>query len=207
MKYEQYPQKAISPTKTSLALPFEPYLRKRWSEGQTNHKELWRQIKKQGFTGSSQSVYRLVSKFPKESNSENLPPPLMIRTWSARKVSLLLSKPFEDQNEETQNYLRAFYKRCPQANKASQLARKFKEMTDKLNKKKRLNPWISKVLESGIPSLKNFAKGLQQDYDAVKAAVSLEWSNGQVEGQVNRLKISSAKCMAEPASYYCESGC
>jgi transposase len=36
--------------------------------------------------------------------------------------------------------------------------------------------------------LKNFAKGLQQDYDAVKAAVSLKWSNGQVEGQVNRLK-------------------
>ena len=30
--------------------------------------------------------------------------------------------------------------------------------------------------------------GLLQDYDAVKAAVSLKWSNGQVEGQVNRLK-------------------
>lgn len=187
LKYEEYPQKAISPTKTSLALPFEPYLRKRWGEGQTNRKELWREIKEQGFTGSSQSVYRLTSKFPKDPNSENLPSPLIIRTWSARKVSLLLSKPFENQNEEIQNYLRSFYKRCPQANKASQLARKFKEMTDKL-KKKRLDPWINKALESGIPSLKNFAKGLQQDYEAVKAAVSLKWSNGQVEGQVNRLK-------------------
>ena len=27
-----------------------------------------------------------------------------------------------------------------------------------------------------------------QFFDAVKAAVSLKWSNGQVEGQVNRLK-------------------
>jgi len=36
--------------------------------------------------------------------------------------------------------------------------------------------------------LKNFARGLLQDHNAVKAAVSLEWSNGQVEGQVNRLK-------------------
>ena len=44
------------------------------------------------------------------------------------------------------------------------------------------------ALESGLAPLKNFAKGLQQDYDAVKAAVSLKWSNGQVEGQVNRLK-------------------
>ena len=44
------------------------------------------------------------------------------------------------------------------------------------------------TLESGIPSMKNFANGLLKDYDAVKAAVSLNWSNDQVEGQVNRLK-------------------
>ena len=57
-----------------------------------------------------------------------------------------------------------------------------------VGEKANLNRWIKMALESGIPSLKNFAKGLQQDYDAVKAAVSLKWSNGQVEGQVNRLK-------------------
>ncbi|MEZ5044182.1 MAG: ISL3 family transposase [Saprospiraceae bacterium] len=178
MKYEEYPGIAVSSTKPSLALPFEPYLRKRWVEGQTNHKELWREIKEQGFTGSSQSVYRLVSKYPKDPNAEKVPPPLAVRTWSAQKVSLLLSKPFEEQNKETQAYLRAFYKRCPEANQASQLARKFKEMTDQL-RKKRLDPWINRALECGIPSLRNFAKGLQQDYDAVKAAVSLKWSNGQ----------------------------
>lgn len=89
-----------------------------------------------------------------------------------------MSKPFEELNEESQNYLRAFYRRCPQANLASQLARKFKSMTDKL-KRKHLNRWIDMALESGLAPLKNFAKGLQQDYDAVKAAVSLKWSNGQ----------------------------
>lgn len=124
LKYGEYPQKAISKTKVSLALPYEPYLRKRWGEGQTNHKELWREIKEQGFAGSSQSVYRLVSKYPKDSSIENLPPPLAIRVWSPRKVSLLLSKPFEDQDKEAQSYLRAFYQRCPEAKRASQLARK-----------------------------------------------------------------------------------
>ena len=187
MKYEKYPGIAVSASKPSLALPFEAYLRKRWGEGQTNHKALWREIKEKGFMGSSQSVYRLVCKYPKDPSVKKLPPPLVIRTWSAQRVSLLLSKPFEDQDKETQDYLRALYKRCPEANRASQLARKFKEMTDKL-RKKRLDTWIAKALESDIPALKNFAKGLQQDYDAVKAAVSLKWSNGQVEGQVNRLK-------------------
>lgn len=64
---------------------------------------------------------------------------------------------------------------------------KFKEMTD-MPRKKRLAHWINRALESNIPAMKNFAKGLLQDYDAVKAAVTLKWSNGQVEGHVNRLK-------------------
>lgn len=34
-----------------------------------------------------------------------------------------------------------------------------------------------------------FAAGIHRDYEAVKAALTLNWSNGQVEGQVNRLKL------------------
>ena len=98
-----------------------------------------------------------------------------------------MSKKIEDLDETSQHYLWAFYKRCPQANKASQLARKFKRITDNL-KSKHLNIWIDRAYNSGIPSVKNFAIGLRQDYDPVKAAVSVKWSNGQVEGQINRLK-------------------
>jgi transposase len=36
--------------------------------------------------------------------------------------------------------------------------------------------------------LQRFAKGLRDDYDAVKAGVTLPWSNGPVEGHMNRLK-------------------
>lgn len=187
LKYEQYPPKAIPDSQASLALPFEAYLRKRWQEGETNHKALWREIKAQGFTGSAQSVYRLVSKYPKDAPANKLPPPLKVKTWSARKVSLLMSQPFEDQDEETQTFLRTLYRICPAANTASQLARKFKDMTDRRRKRK-LDAWIETAQNSGIPAMKNFAKGILQDYDAVKAAVSMKWSNGQVEGQVNRLK-------------------
>lgn len=118
---------------------------------------------------------------------DNLPTPLTVKVWSARKVSLLLSKPFENLEAESQAYLRTLYKICPETSKASQLARKFKDMTDRLRKKK-LDSWINKALESGIPATINFAKGQQKDHDAIKAAVSLKWSNGQVERQINRLK-------------------
>jgi transposase len=36
--------------------------------------------------------------------------------------------------------------------------------------------------------LQRFAKGLRDDYDAVKAGLTWPWSNGPVEGHINRLK-------------------
>ncbi len=41
---------------------------------------------------------------------------------------------------------------------------------------------------NGSKELHGFTKGLKKDEAAVRAALRLEWSNGQVEGQVNRLK-------------------
>lgn len=40
----------------------------------------------------------------------------------------------------------------------------------------------------GVEALKNFAQGLKRDYDAVENALTQPWSNGPVEGHVNRLK-------------------
>ena len=52
----------------------------------------------------------------------------------------------------------------------------------------RLDPWLQQANQSSVKRLRGFAKRLSADYDAVRAAVTLKWSNGPVEGQVNRLK-------------------
>ena len=52
-----------------------------------------------------------------------------------------------------------------------------------------LLPWLEDATSSGIGVLKQFAKGIKQDLAAVTNALSLPWSNGQTEGQVNRLKL------------------
>jgi transposase len=49
--------------------------------------------------------------------------------------------------------------------------------------------WLAACQTSGIPDLQGFAAGLIQDEAAVRAALRLEWSNGQVEGQNTRLKM------------------
>ena len=52
-----------------------------------------------------------------------------------------------------------------------------------------LEDWIASAGSSEVAMLSGFAKGLLSDLSAVRAGLSLEWSNGPVEGQVNRLKF------------------
>lgn len=52
-----------------------------------------------------------------------------------------------------------------------------------------LDDWLSDVQASGIGELQRFADGLRRDYAAVKAGLTEEWSNGQTEAQIHRLKL------------------
>ena len=49
--------------------------------------------------------------------------------------------------------------------------------------------WQTEAQSKSLTEFENFAKGLRRDNEAVKNALSEQWSNGQVEGQVNRLKF------------------
>ncbi|BDP43909.1 hypothetical protein DAETH_38780 (plasmid) [Deinococcus aetherius] len=51
-----------------------------------------------------------------------------------------------------------------------------------------LRGWLSDLEQSGIKELRAFAVGLDRDFDAVRAAVETAYSNGRMEGQINRLK-------------------
>jgi transposase len=53
---------------------------------------------------------------------------------------------------------------------------------------KLLQQWIDKARQSEFGLIVRFAYGLKKDIAAVVAAVDTGWSNGQVEGQINRLK-------------------
>ena len=52
-----------------------------------------------------------------------------------------------------------------------------------------LEAWLKSVKESGLAELVSFAKGLKSDWEAVVAGLTLPFSNGQTEGQINRLKL------------------
>jgi transposase len=51
-----------------------------------------------------------------------------------------------------------------------------------------LTEWLSRAEVSACPEVRHFAEGIRRDESAVNAAMTTRWSNGPVEGHVNRLK-------------------
>jgi transposase len=77
---------------------------------------------------------------------------------------------------------------CPEIQSAQAMALRFVNMV-KERRAGDLNRWLEDAKNSPIVELQSFAKCLCQDYAAVQAALTSEYSNGQEEGQVNRLKL------------------
>lgn len=101
-------------------------------------------------------------------------------------VWLLLRNPSSLDNQEQQ--MLAFIRQEQDIEVAYGLAQQFGTMVRKRQRDK-LDAWLTACLASRIPDLETFAVGLQKEYAAIKAALTLPYSNGPVEGQVNRLKF------------------
>ena len=52
-----------------------------------------------------------------------------------------------------------------------------------------LDDWLVAADASGIRAVDGFVTSLRSDLAGVRAALTLSWSNGPVEGHVNRLKM------------------
>lgn len=187
-QHATFPGRIGKPEKESKVLPFGDYLRKRWSEDNHGLPDLHKEIKKNGFDGSWSTFYRYMKKnFPLEDRKAELVFPLKLKLYSPKYLSFLLAREEQKLAPEEMEYLSCLFKVSPQVKTANELALRFRQII--VNRKhKDLDSWLEDAIESGPGILKNFAQKLKQDYEAVKNACSVKWSNGQVEGQVNRLK-------------------
>ena len=94
----------------------------------------------------------------------------------------------KDWSEEwPQTYLEKLLKGKPIINKARKVVLDFRRlMKDKEGDK--LAAWCDEVINDDDENIKGFAKGILNDFQAVYQGFISSWSNGPVEGQVNRLK-------------------
>lgn len=181
------------PRKTSVDI-YADYLHRRWAAGCQNASELWREIREQGFQGAMGAVARYIRLRMREpaqikqqyQRRARLPAVKMVLPSTRRAAWLLLKDPAELTNEE-QLFIGELLESSADIKQAIALTGQFQELV-KTRNVDLLEPWLLKA-ENLSAKWKNFVKGLRQDGRAVKAALTTEWSNGQTEGQVNRLKF------------------
>ncbi len=112
---------------------------------------------------------------------------------SVREVTWRLLRRPEELEADEQAYLDRLFGHCPELGVVHGVAQDFAAL---IRDRKRwqdepgaLTSWVRVAKASAIPELGSFATGLLRDWAAVQAALSTPWSNGQTEGQVNRLKM------------------
>ncbi len=160
--------------------------------GGTNTAELHRELAAKGCRARYDVVRRFANRFIGSSGHAGPRSPFTPRPTptadapSPRKLSFQFACPQAVTDDEPP-LLERVRSAIPVLDTALTLAAEFAGMARKTVTKP-LAEWIAAAVATGVPELVGFAHGLRSDAAAVEAALTTDWSNGPVEGQVNRLK-------------------
>jgi transposase len=176
----------------------ESYLRERWADGCDNAMQLWRELQDHGYRGSASHVRQFVARWREQPSRPGkkgprhvaaraaLPPPV-VRIYSPRRTTWHLLRDRADLTEHERVYIAHLLPACPTIARLQDLALAFRNVVHE-HDLAAFARWLEQVDQAGIPELTGFANGLRADRAAVEAGITLSWSQGQTEGQVNRLK-------------------
>jgi transposase len=182
----------------SLLNPYKAYLLDRWNAGCYTAMRLFRELRQRGYGGG----YGVVAAYARRlRQAQGLPPghrrarqplpavaePLCPPLTPRRATWLVLRRETTRTAAEVQQLA---HLRAQQADLAEtiDLAQEFTRLI-RQRQPERLDAWLQRATTSAVDAVRRFAIGLYEDYEAVKAGVTLPWSSGPVEGHINRLKM------------------
>lgn len=201
---EAFPERSVRAPGGSLIDPYLPMLEERLADGCENGLQLWRECRALGYVGSAGQIHRWLqdhrtapsrhaphrsdaasSQWRQAQQPSFLPPPKQL-AW------LIVKAPEMRSTEET-----AAIQQLGQDRDAAtliQLVRRFIDLVRRVGTLSRnaipvFNNWLLDAKGCGVRSVETFAAGLEQDGAAIRGALRTGWSNAQVEGQVNKLKL------------------
>jgi len=180
-----YPERALRRRARKQASPFGTYLRRRWAEGCHNAKHLFDEIKAQGYGGSSVTIRRYVRGW-RESVPIMFKTPLP-KVPSPRAAVWLFLKPTTRLTDDEQKLTASIATLSPTIKRGWEMVQEFRRIVRE-RAGESLTSWIEAAAQSGMIEFENFVTNLRRDEAAVRAGLTQAWSNGQTEGQVNRLK-------------------
>lgn len=161
----------------------------RWKTEGLTYREIHERIKAKGYSGTQDAIRVFISKERRIRRDLHAavggdPVEFIDKKWIIR----LLYKPIEDIKGISPEQLAAVYDNYPLARDILDIVNEFKTLV-KAKDLDSLLPWMDKVASLGVPELDMFINGLKQDIDAVRNAITTDFSNGLAEGTINKIKV------------------
>jgi transposase len=153
-----------------------------WNGGCRNGAELWRRLKARGFAGSLRVVTEWATR---RRRAERATGQHVQKIPSARTIARMLTVGRDHLTKAETVTVTAIETEVPALSEARKVIDHFHTII-RTRIARGLGQWIKAASDSLVAS---FARGIIKDLNAVRAAITEPWSNGQAEGQVNRLKV------------------
>ena len=198
LRHEAFPERGRrTDAGRSLLDPWQHAVLGHWNSGRRDGRGLFRMLQQQGYRGSYATLSRYLHRLRNEQGSVpererpgQSPPALAAaprRVLTPRTATWIVLRRADKRSKDDQALLVDLRRQTPDLEETIGLAEAFMALV-RDRAPDRLDPWLKRAADGAVHQLRRFAKRLSADYDAVRAALTLAWSNGPVEGQINRLK-------------------
>jgi transposase len=200
LRHETFPErKGRGDAGRSLLDPWKPSILERWNAGRRDSRRLFGELQGRGYRGSYATLARYTQRLRqaqegtaprRPSRKRPLLPPVVDaprRPLTPRTAAWLALRRPERRDPDGAERLARLRDRDPKLAEAVSLAEGFAGLL-RAREPERLDPWLARARGGPLPALRGFAARLGTDEAAVRAAATLPWSTGPVEGQINRLK-------------------
>jgi hypothetical protein len=194
---DKLPERNVMAPKSTTPSKFQTYLSRRWAEGCTTGRDLLPEIKCLGYTGSLSQLERLLTQWRHVGHAMAADAPaaatgILSDPTTGQLVSPIVAaalciKPRGLLTEPQAAKVNAFKTMSVEFATMRGLAMRFRGILRGKDTEK-LDIWLHDADRSGLYGIRRFARSLRQDLAAVRNAITETWSNGQTEGQINRLK-------------------
>ena len=151
-----------------------------WAAGCCNGAELWRRLRDQGFRGSLRIVAEWATRRRRADRMQG-----QQKAPSARTLARLMGFGRDHVTKADTVIVAAVEAGVPGLADARDLVERLQTMI-RTKTAAELDGWIEQARTSLIAPL---ARGVSKDAAAVRAAITEPWSNGQIEGQITKLKL------------------
>jgi transposase len=173
--------------------PWQSVVLEHWTNGRRDGRKLFGEVRRLSYRGSYATLTRYLRRFravPGDAapgSASAKPRPVLVavspcRELTPRTAAWAVLRRAEQRSTEDQTVLAALRRSDPELDEVIALAEAFTDLV-RDRTPERLDPWLTQAVRSTLRPLHNFAKHLSADYDAVRAAVTLDWRTARLRAR------------------------